>query len=84
VKEATDSLYEELEAAGFDVLFDDRPQRPGVKFADADLLGIPHRLVIAEKAWDEGQIEYKSRRSPDTEMVPVANVTTFLSDIRLS
>jgi prolyl-tRNA synthetase len=80
VREAADALYEELLAAGFDVLLDDRPQRPGVKFADADLLGIPHRLVIAEKAWDEGQIEYKLRRSADTEMIPVASVASYLSE----
>ena len=79
VKEAVDSLYAQLKKAGFDVLLDDRPQRPGVKFADADLLGIPHRLVIAEKAWDEGQIEYKKRRSTDTEMIPIADVVTHLS-----
>ncbi len=79
VKEAADSLYAQLKKAGFDVLLDDRPQRPGVKFADADLLGIPHRLVIAEKAWDEGQIEYKKRRSTDTDMIPIADVVTHLS-----
>ena len=82
VREAADSLYKELEDAGFDVLLDDRPQRPGVKFADADLLGIPHRLVIAEKAWDEGQIEYKMRRSADAEMIPVQTVATFLAETR--
>jgi len=80
VKEAAESLYQELQDAGFDVLLDDRPQRPGVKFADADLIGIPHRLVIAEKAWDLGEIEYKLRRSPDTEMIPVATVATFLRE----
>ena len=80
VKEAAESLYLDLQEAGFDVLLDDRSQRPGVKFADADLIGIPHRLVIAEKAWDEGQIEYKLRRSPDTEMIPVATVATFLGE----
>jgi prolyl-tRNA synthetase len=78
VKEAAESLYQELQDAGFDALLDDRPQRPGVKFADADLIGIPHRLVIAEKAWDQGEVEYKLRRSPDTEMIPVTAVATFL------
>ncbi len=80
VKEAADSVYQELENAGFDVLLDDRPQRPGVKFADADLIGVPHRLVIAEKAWDKGEIEYKLRRSQDAEMIPVAAVATFLRE----
>ena len=80
VKEAAESLYQDLQEAGFDVLLDDRPQRPGVKFADADLIGIPHRLVIAEKAWDQGEVEYKLRRSPDTEMIPVTAVATFLGE----
>ena len=79
VKEATDELYDRLEAAGFETLLDDRNQRPGVKFADADLVGIPHRLVIAEKALDQGEIEYKSRRSPDTEMLPADGVIESLA-----
>lgn len=80
VKEAAESLYQELQDAGFDILLDDRPQRPGVKFADADLIGIPHRLVIAEKAWDQGEVEYKLRQSPDTEMIPATAVATFLGE----
>ena len=80
IKEAADSIYAELRKAGFDVLLDDRAQRPGVKFADADLLGIPHRLVIAEKTWDEGRIEYKKRRSQETEMIAIANLLTHLSE----
>ena len=71
VREATDALYRRLRAAGFETLLDDRSQRPGVKFADADLIGIPHRLVIAEKSWDQGTVEYKSRRSADPEMLAV-------------
>ncbi|MEE8543282.1 MAG: proline--tRNA ligase, partial [Gammaproteobacteria bacterium] len=82
VKEAAESLYRELQDAGFDALLDDRPQRPGVKFADADLLGLPHRLVIAEKAWDEGQVEYKARRATDAEMIPVETVAKFLAEQR--
>jgi len=80
VKDAAESLYQELQDAGFDILLDDRPQRPGVKFADADLIGIPHRLVIAEKAWDQGEVEYKLRQSPDTEMIPATAVATFLGE----
>ncbi len=82
VKEAAESLYQELQDAGLDALLDDRSQRPGVKFADADLLGIPHRLVIAEKAWDEGQVEYKARRATDAEMIPVETVAKFLAESR--
>ncbi len=78
VKEATDELYERLGSAGFEVLVDDRDQRPGFKFADADLVGIPHRLVVAEKSWDQGEIEYKSRRSGETEMVALDGLVEFL------
>ena len=78
VKEATDELYGRLQDAGFETLVDDRNQRPGVKFADADLVGIPHRLVIAEKSWDQGEIEYKSRRSTDTEMLAIDGLIEFL------
>ena len=49
--EAAESLYAELQAAGFDVLLDDRNERPGVKFSDLELTGIPHRIVIGEKVW---------------------------------
>ncbi|MGI9259321.1 MAG: proline--tRNA ligase [Gammaproteobacteria bacterium] len=82
VREAADGLYEKLRAAGLDTLYDDRNQRPGVKFAEADLIGIPHRLVIAEKTWDEGQIEYKSRRETDPDMIDVDDVVSFLSKRR--
>ncbi len=65
VLEAAEALYAELEADGYDVLFDDRDARPGVKFADAELLGIPHRLVISERNLAAGELEYRHRR--DTE-----------------
>ncbi|HEX6992607.1 MAG TPA: proline--tRNA ligase [Gammaproteobacteria bacterium] len=71
VRAAAEKAYAELARAGFEVLLDDRPQRPGFKFADADLIGIPHRVVIAEKALDEGRCEYKSRRATDVEMLPL-------------
>jgi prolyl-tRNA synthetase len=67
VQEAAQKLVAELEAAGIDVLFDDRNERPGVMFADAELIGIPHRLVIGERGLDAGTIEYKHRRSETAE-----------------
>ncbi|WP_372695950.1 proline--tRNA ligase, partial [Immundisolibacter sp.] len=67
VAEATDKLYAELTAAGVDVLLDDRPERPGVMFADMDLIGIPHRLVIGDRGLKEGQVEYKARRADTAE-----------------
>jgi prolyl-tRNA synthetase len=78
VREAAESLYQRLIEAGFEVLLDDRAQRPGFKFADADLIGIPHRLVVSESAWDEGKIEYKARRASDAELVPVDTLTEYL------
>jgi prolyl-tRNA synthetase len=79
VREAADQLYADLAAAGIEVLLDDRPQRPGFKFADADLLGIPHRIVIAEAAWDRGEVEYKQRAAAEAEMIPVGELTSRLS-----
>tara|TARA_B100000686_G_C16773010_1_gene966482 strand:- start:272 stop:1981 length:1710 start_codon:yes stop_codon:yes gene_type:complete len=80
VKEATDKLYDKLKKSGFETLVDDRQQRPGVKFADADLLGIPHRLVIAEKALDRNEIEYKSRMSKDTEMISFEKIIEAIKE----
>ena len=75
---AATNLYNELQAAGFEVLFDDRDARPGVKFADADLLGIPHRLVVGERGVKEGKAEYRHRRTGNEEQVGLPNVLDFL------
>ena len=80
VRDATEELYGQLEAAGLEVLVDDRNQRPGSKFADADLIGIPHRLVIGEKGLDRAQVEYKSRREADTAMVNRDELVDFLQE----
>jgi prolyl-tRNA synthetase len=61
VREVAERLYAELQAAGVEVLFDDRDARPGVKFADDELLGIPHRLVVGDKGLERGVVEYKAR-----------------------
>ncbi|PKF71843.1 proline--tRNA ligase [Pseudomonas fluvialis] len=81
VKAATDKLYAELTAAGFEVLLDDRDKKtsPGVKFADMELLGIPHRVVISDRGLGEGQLEYKNRRASDSLNVPVDQVLAFLT-----
>ena len=68
--EAAEALYAELQAAGYDVLLDDRNERPGVKFSDLELTGIPHRIVIGEKGLDAGTFEYKGRR--DAESVNIS------------
>ncbi|MBU2675670.1 MAG: proline--tRNA ligase [Gammaproteobacteria bacterium] len=66
VREAAEALYEELTASGLDVLFDDRDARPGVKFADAELIGIPHRLVISERNLAAGELEYRHRSESES------------------
>ena len=67
VKAAADELYAELTAAGIDVLLDDRNERPGVMFADMELIGIPHRIVIGERGLKEGKLEYKGRRDAEAD-----------------
>ncbi|MDH4872967.1 proline--tRNA ligase [Pseudomonas sp. BN515] len=81
VKEATDKLYAELRAAGVDVLLDDRDKKtsPGVKFADMELIGIPHRIVVSERGLAEGNLEYKNRRETDNQAVAVTEVLSFIT-----
>ncbi|WP_305456260.1 proline--tRNA ligase [Photobacterium leiognathi] len=78
VKEAAEKLYAELTAAGIDVLFDDRKERPGVMFADHELIGIPHTIVIGNRSLENGEMEYKNRRAGTKEAVPVNDVVEFL------
>ena len=77
--ELCEQLYAELAAAGLDVLYDDREkERLGVKLADAELIGIPHRVLVTEKGIDAGTLEYKGRRDTDPTEVPVAGLVQFL------
>src|SRR5262249_39674089 len=78
VREVTDRLYAELSAEGIEVLLDDRDARPGVKFADAELLGIPHRVVIAERGLESGRLEYRHRRESASTEFPLDEALTFL------
>ena len=78
VRATADRLLGELEALGIETLLDDRDERPGVKFADADLIGIPHRIVIGERNLKAGQVEYRSRRSADTLAVNLDTVTAHV------
>jgi prolyl-tRNA synthetase len=80
VREAADGLYRTLEAAGLEPMLDDRDERPGVKFADAELYGIPHRLVIGERGVDAGRVEYRERRSLAVTEVPIDAVVSFLRE----
>ena len=80
VREATDKLYAELTAAGYEVLLDDRDKKtsPGVKFADMELIGIPHRIVVSDRGLGEGTLEYKGRRDSESQNIAVADVMSFL------
>jgi prolyl-tRNA synthetase len=81
VAEATNKLYDELQAAGVEVLLDDRDQRPGVKFKDADLLGIPLRVVIGGRGLKDGQIEIKWRTEAEAKMIPVEGAAKALAEL---
>lgn len=78
VKEVAEKLYDELLSAGFEVLFDDRKERPGVMFADMELLGVPHSLIIGERNLDEQKIEYKHRATGEKTLLNIADALTFL------
>ena len=78
VKTAADNLYAELVAAGFDVLLDDRDDRPGVMFADMELIGIPHRLVVGDRGLKESLIEYQGRRDAAAQTIPLQNALEFV------
>lgn len=78
VKDAAEKLYADLTAAGIEVLFDDRKERPGVMFADHELLGIPHTIVIGNRSLENGEMEYKNRRTGIKEAVAVNDVVAFL------
>ncbi len=78
VAQMAEDLYGDLLAEGFDVLYDDREERPGVLLNDADLIGVPHRLVIGDKGLDKGVIEYKARAAEATEEIPVDRIQAFL------
>ena len=80
VREAAESLYAELRAAGMEVLFDDRELRPGVMFADAELIGIPHRVVVGEKNLDQEMVEHKARRGGENIKIPLGGIVAFLKE----
>jgi prolyl-tRNA synthetase len=80
VRAAADRLYGELLAAGIDVLMDDRNERPGVLFADMDLIGVPHRVVLSERGLASGEAEYKSRLDAQPQGVALSGVVDFLKE----
>ena len=74
VKAAADKLYDQLNAAGIDTLLDDRDARPGVKFADADLIGFPVRINVGDRGLKEGKVEVKRRKAAEAENVSLDHV----------
>ncbi len=74
IQDTAEALYQALTAAGVEVLFDDRKERPGVMFADMELLGVPHHIVIGERNLDERQVEYKNRRSGEKSLLSIDDV----------
>ncbi len=86
VKEKAFSVYNELKKAGIEVILDDRDERPGVKFKDADLIGYPVRVVLGKKALDNGQIEVKVRKTGEMKMLPaddfIDGIKSILAELK--
>ncbi len=80
VADAAETLYERLQQAGMAPFYDDRPARPGVKFADAELIGIPHRVVVAERGLEAGTLEYRDRRASDNEIIAFDDIIEHLRE----
>jgi prolyl-tRNA synthetase len=78
VREAVEKLYTEMTNAGIDVLLDDRDVRPGFMFADMELIGIPHRVVIGERGLDEGMVEYRGRTDSENSMIELERIISHL------
>ncbi len=78
VREAAQALHDELAAAGVDVLLDDRGERPGAMFADWELIGVPHRVVLSDRGLKEGQVEYQGRRDEAATKVAAAEISAFV------
>ncbi|MDP9082420.1 MAG: proline--tRNA ligase [Pseudomonadota bacterium] len=78
VQQTADALYDQFNAAGIDVLLDDRDARPGVKFADSELMGIPHRMVIGERGLSAGNLEYRHRREAQSTEIPATDPVGYI------
>jgi prolyl-tRNA synthetase len=78
LQQVAERLYAELRQLGIDVLFDDRKARPGVMFADMELIGVPHRLVVSDKGLDAGSVEYKGRRDAESQQIALDQIVPFL------
>lgn len=80
LREAVEKMYQSLLEAGIDVLLDDRKERPGVMFADAELMGIPHRITYSERGLDAGTIEYKGRRDAENQDITLDQIVGFIKE----
>lgn len=80
VQATAEKLYADLQSAGIEVLFDDRKERPGVMFADAELIGIPHTFVIGERNLENGEVEYKHRAGGEKTLVKIDELMTFIKE----
>jgi prolyl-tRNA synthetase len=78
VRDAAEQLYSRLVEAGIEVLLDDRDERPGVMFADMELIGIPHRIIIGERSLKEGNVEYQGRRDAQAQAIPLQSAPEFV------
>ena len=78
LRDAVENLYQVLKSSQIEVLLDDRKERAGVMFADCELIGIPHRLVLGDKGLDTGMIEYKHRNDQDSQQIPIDKIVDFL------
>jgi len=80
VKQAAETLYSELKSAGIDVLYDDRKERAGVMFADMELIGIPHRVVLGDRGLEAGEVEYKGRKDEAASKIALTDIVTVLKE----
>ena len=80
VTAVAERLHDELQRAGVDVLYDDRDERPGVKFKDADLIGMPYRITVGKKSVADGAVELKARRSPEVVKVKIEDVARVVTE----
>jgi len=78
LREAAEKLYADLTAAGVEVLFDDRPVRPGVMFADSELIGVPHRIVVGDRGLDSGTVEYRYRRDRESTDIALEDIVSHM------
>jgi prolyl-tRNA synthetase len=79
VRDGVETLYAQMRAAGLEVLLDDRQVRPGFMFADMELIGIPHRVVVGERGLDAGEVEYRGRTDRENRMIKIDEIVDFLS-----